>query len=349
VRWLAIVGAVALLACTSTPKETSSDGGGGTAGGGAAGGTPRPGPQALDGAWSELTPLSSPRTTFGAVAVGRSIHIVGGFIGAETMATSSVAAYDVDAPGEQPLSDLPGPTAGAAAFAKDGVLYVAGGIEGYAGDVIVPFDTCNALSGGAWATCADIGNGPTTHAAQVTSDDRSYLFGGLRLIDLNSGSYPTLVVQRYEPASDQWNAETMMPEIRDGAAVIIHEGVAHVIGGRTIDQSNGSILYPNEVLSYDFTTYVWSTDRIAPLPTGRASLSCASLRGFAYCFGGYDTTSPATGVVERLELSTGAWLAQPALPEPLSGVRAVALDDAVVVLGGRDINDAASARVHLFQ
>lgn len=349
-RRVALLVTLAVCACGEAQPEAPSGGGGGQGGTGGAGGS-LVGPEPLEGTWSDLPPLLAPRTSFAAVAVDRRIHIVGGFVGNSATASDSVAVYDVDAPGELPLATLPNPAAGASVFAIDGDLLISGGIEGLVGDVITPHDSCHRLelSTQAWSSCANVGNGPTSHMAWTTAGEQGYLFGGLRLIDLTSGSFPTKVVQRYEAGVDAWHAETTLPEFRDGAAVIMAQDVAHVIGGRTIDPLNGNILFPGQVLSYDLGSYAWASDRITPMAGGRAGVSCAERRGFVYCFGGYDASGSALDLVERLELSTGVWTSESPLPQPLRGLRAVALDNAIIVMGGHDASDAPVAAVYRFE
>ncbi|MFP6686203.1 MAG: kelch repeat-containing protein, partial [Polyangiaceae bacterium] len=174
---------------------------------------------------------------------------------------------------------------------------------------------------------------------------RGFLFGGLRFIDFSSGSLPTKVVQGYDFGQNSWTAETMMPQFRDGAAVVIHDGRAFVIGGRTIDESNGMISAPAQLLVYDFQSYQWSSDIAAPMLTPRVGLACAERRGFVYCFGGFDLGGKPLATVDRFELATLQWAPLPDLPSPRYSAQAVALADAVYLLGGKDDADNASASV----
>ena len=187
----------------------------------------------LTGIWSEVAPLAAPRSGFATAVTEASVLVAGGL---ESEAPSaSLSHYDPEI-GEIGLGALPAPAFGAAAFVRDDVFFIVGGIASTNASPIVPNDTCHRWAEGALAPCATIGNGPTSHAAAVTADGYGYLVGGLRLIEPASGSFPTMVVQRLDLAADEWRAETHLPEFRDGAATFVHGGKLFVVGGRTLDQ-----------------------------------------------------------------------------------------------------------------
>lgn len=340
--WLIAVLVAAGCSTAEQPQPVDSAQGGGGEGG--ADLVPLE-PEPLPGTWSELAPLSVALTSTAAAANGTSVFVLGGIETGST-ATASALVYDSATQTSQGIVDLPQPAAGGSAFVRGDTLYFAGGIAALStSPPSTAYDTCHriAIGGSAWAPCATIGNGPTTHAATANTDEATFLFGGIRRIDQN-GLFPTQFVQRFEYQSAAWEAVTMMPELRDGAAAVITNGLAHVIGGRTLTASGVSV--PGAVLTYDFETYQWNDAVVAPLSTPRVSLSCALRRGFVYCFGGYDAAGNTVDTVDRLELATGQWTPLAPLPKPLYSAQAVALDDAVLILGGSDSNDAPSAAVY---
>jgi hypothetical protein len=329
------------------PNAVGTGGNGGTAGTAQGGAGEELPPEPLAGVFSEQAALTKARSSFAAVGVDRSIFLFGGLSGG-TNAIASADRYDVDSQSESAMTDVPLAVAGASALVDAGAAYIFCGLENVNGPTVTPRDACQkvVLDSSEWSTCAALGNGPNTHGfATLDGQGRGFLFGGLRFIDFSAGSRPTKIVQGYDFEQDSWTAETTMPQFRDGAAVVIHGGRAFVIGGRTIDESNGTISAPAELLVYDFQSYQWRSDIAAPMLTPRVGLACAVRRGFVYCFGGSDISGKPLATVDRFELATLQWASLPDLPSPRYNAQAVALSDAVYLLGGKDSADNASASV----
>jgi hypothetical protein len=305
------------------------------------------GAEPIAGAWVELPPLLAPRSAIAAARIGRALYLAGGLVNGD-LGSRTLARYPLDAPGEQPFAELALPTAGALAFASEEDFVVAGGVAGLAEALVVPHERCERyeLLSGFLIPCAGVGNGPTSHAAVTMAAGVGYVFGGLRLIDSAQGTFPTKVAQRFDTASGTWSAETMMPAFRDGAAAFVHDGAVHLVGGRTLDEQTGAVVFLTEAWSYDLAEHAWAVDRLPPLPTPRAGLACAAALGHVYCAGGYDAAGTVLATVERLDLAAGAWEPFTPLPQPLRSLAAVADERAIIVLGGRDAAAAPVAAVY---
>ena len=175
--------------------------------------------ESLQGMWTEILPISVARNGVGIASDDDALFLVGGFD--NLSGTTTAIRFALDGSGESLLPELPEPVAGASVFVRDGALYVMGGLPALQpSGASVPHESCSwlELATGVWSACAAMGNGATSHAAEAWPSDArpsAFLFGGLRSIDLSSGSLPTKVVQRYDFEVDAWVAETALPEAED--------------------------------------------------------------------------------------------------------------------------------------
>lgn len=151
----------------------------------------------------------------------------------------------------------------------------------------------------------------------------------------------------YDPAADAWFPRAPMPTARNSAAAAVVGGVLYVIGGRTVTDGNSAAV---EV--YDPMSDRWEKAR--PMPKAQGGLAAAVLNGRIYVFGG-EYFSPVGGGVfaEAWEYDPRAdqWRAVAAMPRPRHGLGAVALDNAVYVLGGalRPGGNGTSAALDKFE
>lgn len=151
----------------------------------------------------------------------------------------------------------------------------------------------------------------------------------------------------YDAADDGWHPLRPMPTARNSAAGAVAGGVLYVIGGRTVTDGNSAAV---EV--YDPLSDRWEKAR--PMPKAQAGLAAATLNGKIYVFGG-EYFSPAGGGVfsEAWEYDPreDRWRAVAAMPRPRHGLGAVALENAIYVLGGasRPGGEGTSAALDKFE
>jgi len=134
----------------------------------------------------------------------------------------------------------------------------------------------------------------------------------------------------YDAAADSWNSLAPLPTPRNSAAGAVVGGILYVIGGRTVNDGN-----TNVVEVYDPLSDRWEQGR--PMPKALAGHAAAVIRGKIYVFGGeYFSPRPGGVFAEAWEYDprTDHWRAVAAMPRRRHGLGAVALDNAIYVLGG---------------
>lgn len=152
----------------------------------------------------------------------------------------------------------------------------------------------------------------------------------------------------FDPADGRWRPLAPMLTPRNSACGTAVNGVFYVIGGRTVSDGNLSVV---EV--YDPLSDRWEAAR--PMPKAQAGLACAVMGGKIYVFGGEYFTGPSQGGVfaESWEYDpdTDKWRAIAAMPRPRHGLGAVALGNAIYVLGGASEagGNATSAALDRFE
>lgn len=134
----------------------------------------------------------------------------------------------------------------------------------------------------------------------------------------------------YDAADNRWRALAPMLTPRNSCAAAVVNGVIYVIGGRTVAGGN-----TNVVSVYDPLSDRWENAR--PMPQAQAGLAAAVLNGKIYAFGGeFFTPRPGGVYAEAWEYDpdTDKWRAVAAMPRRRHGLGAVALGNAIYVLGG---------------
>jgi DNA-binding CsgD family transcriptional regulator/N-acetylneuraminic acid mutarotase len=157
--------------------------------------------------------------------------------------------------------------------------------------------------------------------AAVAFDGNIYTLAG-KGPDGVSGS-----VFRYLPEEDRWETLNEKPTpVKDVEGVVIGEKI-YVPGGETADGMPTNIL---EV--YDPRQDTWETG--APLPQALSAYALADFEGKMYLFGGWDGEG-AVDTVYEYNVQNGSWKERTHMNNPSYDLGAVALEDKIVVLGGR--------------
>lgn len=134
----------------------------------------------------------------------------------------------------------------------------------------------------------------------------------------------------YDPAADDWRPLAPLPTPRNSSAGAVVNGVLYVIGGRTVSDGNSNVV---EV--YDALSDRW--EQASPMPKAQGGLAAAVLNGKIYVFGGeYSSPKPGGVFPETWEYDPDKdkWRAVAAMPHPRHGLGAVAIENAIYVLGG---------------
>ena len=109
-------------------------------------------------------------------------------------------------------------------------------------------------------------------------------------------------VERYDPATNAWEAVAPMGEERINHAVAVLDGKLYAVGGYNDDG------FLSSVERYDPATNAW--EAVAPMGEERSRPGVAALDGKLYAVGGFNTDDADDGYlssVERYDLATNAW------------------------------------------
>jgi N-acetylneuraminic acid mutarotase len=220
-----------------------------------------PTPTPSRGAWATKTPMSTARCCMG-VAAGPNgrIYAVGGYAG-RILAT--VEEYNPATDTWTRKADMPTARASLGlAAAPDGKLYaVGGGNETASVNTVEAYDPATD----SWATRSPLPTGRAELGVAVGGDGRLYAIGGHAV---QAGSFgPALAtVERYDPASDSWEAVAPLPSPAYGVGVAASAstGKVYAVGGYG-PVSGGSVSVGNQdvVNWYDPSSGAWSATRFS--------------------------------------------------------------------------------------
>lgn len=213
------------------------------------------------------------------------------------------------------LAPMPDPRGEVAAAAIGTRLVVAGGLRGVGttSDAVSVYD----IAKDGWARGKPLPE-PRHHAAGASIEGRIYVSGGA------SGATdwtPRDNLWRARPGG-AWEIEAVMPEGRQGHAMVTWGGRLYVIGGMG-DTDRTLIYHPDEG---------WSTG--APLPAGRDHLRAVAWGNEIWAIGGRDTDPSKR--VDIYSPRADRWRRGPDLPDPMSAMAVAVLSDELHVIGGED-------------
>jgi hypothetical protein len=153
------------------------------------------------GTWSEVAPMPERRHGCAACAVGIDIYVFGGQEDREEQA--SVFKYDTMADEWSTLAPMPCTCALHSASVLDGMVYIMG--VGYMSSEVLRFDPTS----GVWSTL--------THTLNVHVASTSFVLGGCLYV---AGGCDSSGVERYDVATNTWNAVANMLEERYACAAV---------------------------------------------------------------------------------------------------------------------------------
>ncbi len=189
----------------------------------------------------------------------------------------------------------------------------------------------------AWSPGPDLPSGRERgSSATGVIDGKIYVAGGLR-----GGAVADFDV--LDPDGGVWTALPDVPRTVDHMGFGVVDGTLVVASGR--DGSIGSV--SGDVDLFDPDVGSWRSG--APILTPRGGVASAVLDGNLYVIGGEGNDDDPSGVfpqVERYDLGADAWETMPALPTPVHGVYAAALDGVIYVPGGATRQAFAAVDVH---
>jgi len=293
------------------------------------------------GCWTSRPPLPfAVQEIYPAAHKGR-IHIAGGLLSADGVRVTGVSgrhiAYDPATGASADLAALPSLRHHPHAVSHGGRLYLLGGFGTNPGavnwimsaDTLVYDEAANAWSGLAAA--------PAPHAEVVATSlgDRIHLVGGrMPRGDANLAYGDHADTDRhlvYDPAANAWSTAAPALSARNSAAGAVIDGLWHVAGGRHVADGPSDA---HEV--YDPREDRWRTAAPMPKGSGAGGNAADALNGALYVFGGeyFDRGGRVHPEAWRYDPRADVWEAATPMPTPRHGLGAVAIDNAIWLVGG---------------
>lgn len=273
--------------------------------------------------WMAGTPLTFPRSFFGAAAYNNRIYVFGGWN--DTVAVNTAEEYDPATDTWTTKTPMPTARDSFAAVQVNDKIYVIGGWteSGFIGTV-EEYDP----AADTWTTKTPM---PTARCffGAAAVNNKIYIFGGVDEADnvLN-------IVEEYDPATDTWATKTPMPTARYRFSASALDDKIYTIGGQ-LSATEGT-LQGNMVEEYDPATDSWATK--TPITYHRVGMSTVTVNNKIFMIGGLSfITNIHEGqrTIEVYDPAIGIWKpAAPILNERTDGA-AVVINNTIYFLGGR--------------
>jgi N-acetylneuraminic acid mutarotase len=226
--------------------------------------------------WTEVASVPARLHHANAAVVDSKIYILG-FLTRGFAPSGRCFVYDPAEDAWTEISSMPsGAERGSSAIAEiDGEVYVAGGLQNGAVNMVSKFDPQTEE----WT---ELASAPRSfdHAAYGAIDGKLVVAGGR---DTNIGAI-TADVDIYDPASDTWSSGAQMPTARGGVAGAVLDGELYVIGGEGNSEVATGVF--DDVEAYDPATDTWTI--LETMPNPRHGMGAAAVDGRVIVPGGAD-------------------------------------------------------------
>lgn len=205
---------------------------------------------------------------------------------------------------------------GAAAATLNGKIYVAGGFNGAHLNTLEEYDP----STNTWTTKQGMDTA-RSYFGLVAFNNKLYAIGGLTKI--NNSGVVLGSVEEYNPSTNTWTYKaSMIPRYHFGSGLV--DNKIYVAGG-----NNGNNTQSNLLEAYDPSTNTWATKQ--SMPTARDEFACASLGGYLYALGGYDSS-----LVTVYNPVTNSWSSALSMDTPRGYLTAATAANKIYAIGGID-------------
>jgi non-specific serine/threonine protein kinase len=214
------------------------------------------------GNWTRGPQLPVPLNHAMAVVYKGNPVVIGGWIAKGSNLTDETSARVYELAGEKwrRLPSLKNPRAAGAAAVVDGQIVVVGGL----GDD-GPVDATEVFDGQSWEERARIPT-PREHLGAASDGRYVYAVGGR-----DATSTDVALLERYDPAADDWTTLRPMQVARDGLGAAVTAGRLFAVGG---ERPTGVL---DTVEAYDIRRGRWTT--MKPLPRPRHGMAVVAARG----------------------------------------------------------------------
>jgi N-acetylneuraminic acid mutarotase len=250
-------------------------------------------------------PVSSPKDRSPRTLIFGVVGIIGVVLAA---ALSGSMASAQKLPGETTTQWVAQPALGVAraghgVASARGVVYTVGGRSAEVENLMLDSVEARKLGGpGEWAAIAPLplarGNLSVAEAGGLV-----YAIGGLSATATFFGSVTE--VDRYRPATGQWETVAPLPEPRDTAGAASLKGTLYVAGG-FIEDAPFTWHVTDSVLAYDTHANTWRS--VAPMPEPRQGFRLVAAGKYLYAVGGMSGEfSAALATAQRYDPATDTW------------------------------------------
>jgi N-acetylneuraminic acid mutarotase len=228
-------------------------------------------------AWSDGPSLPAAVHHANAVVVGGTIFVIGDLRGGFASAGdvwSFNPSTDADWSTNRMLMNRP--RGASVAGEIDGIIYVAGGLDGGSVDEVDAYDIANDM----WTTRASL-PAPRDHGCGAVIGGKLYYAGG------RNGGITGIsnLVWEYDPITNMWTDKAPMPTARGGTACGVIDGKLIVVGGEGNPASGTDGVFP-QTERYDPVANTWET--LEPMTNPRHGMGAAAIDGMLYVPGGAD-------------------------------------------------------------
>nr|XP_033787680.1 kelch-like protein 40 [Geotrypetes seraphini] len=155
------------------------------------------------------------------------------------------------------------------------------------------------------------------------AENSIFLLGGK---ELKEGEQTLDSVLCYDRLSFKWGESDSLPYEVYGHAVVSHNDLIYVLGGKGKDKK-----CLNKLVVYDPKKFEWK--ELAPMKTARSLFGAAIYQGNIIVAAGV-TDSGLTDTVEVYNIKTNKWEACPEFPQERSSLSLVSMDGTLYAIGG---------------
>ena len=230
--------------------------------------------------WTPRAAMPTARKNTAAAVVNGIIYVFGGTESIECACLTTTEAYDPKTDLWATKQAMPTSRYGLAAVPLNGKIYAIGGwVGGAMTSAVEVYDPVTDT----WEDKAPL---PVAsgHFGYASFNGKIYVFGGATT---ETGGIKN--TREYDPVTDRWTTKAAMPTGRAFPSATILDGKIYVLGGN-LPGSWPVFPVTGQVELYDPVTDTWQA--VVKMPTARAGLASATVKGKIYAIGGHTGASP---------------------------------------------------------